>query len=61
MNSFELTNNLKYNGKIIAIFIVIVIILHFIMNQKLKETLLLALVIAVSILTIEKFINFYYT
>ena len=55
MNSLELTNNLKYIGKIIAIFIVIYFILLLIINPYIS--LLLALVITVSILIIENLIH----
>ena len=56
MSSNDLISNLKYYGKFLAIIVVIFILLKFIMNLKIYESLLLALIITVSILIVENLI-----
>lgn len=56
MNSSDFMNNIKYYGKYIAIIIMIFLLLKFIMNLKIYESILLALIITVSILLIENII-----
>ena len=59
MNS-NLSNNLKYSGKLLIIFFIIFIILKFVVNFKIYEALLLALIITISILIIENIIYINY-
>ena len=56
MSSNDLISNLKYYGKFLVIIVVIFILLKFIMNLKIYESLLLALIITVSILIVENLI-----
>jgi hypothetical protein len=56
MNSFELTDNFKYYGKILIITLIVFLILKFIVYLKTYEAMLLSLIIAVSILIIENII-----
>ena len=56
MNSTDLILNLKYYGKFLAIIVIIFLLLKFVINLKLYESLLLALIITVSILIIENII-----
>jgi len=56
MNSTDLIQNLKYYGKFLSIIVIVFLLLKFVINLKLYESLLLALIITVSILIIENII-----
>ena len=56
MNSNSLIQNFKYYGKFLIIILVTFLLLKFIINLKLYEAILLALIITVSILIIENLI-----
>ncbi len=56
MNSYDNLNNFKYLGKIAAITIIVFVILKYAINMRQIEAVLLAAIIAVSILIIENII-----
>ena len=56
MISNNLADNFKYWGKILIVIIVVFLILKFVVNLKIYEAVLLALIICISILIIENLI-----